>query len=181
MAAATVILGETNGAGKTYYNHTGSGLSKLDMGGLDSYEIDPVANPIIAGQNSFEKYIQFEVTNMGTSSAIKNFRVWMSTGTVTAPDYLYTNLQTVQGTYDTHKKVDDTGYTQPVGGTTASTIATRAIPTTNEGVNLGIGGSLTGSLAAVGKSDYLVMQLHIDGGTTAGQTLQLSFQYDEVA
>jgi len=49
------------------------------------------------------------------------------------------------------------------------------------GANLGIGGSLTGSLTATGESDYLVHQIQTDAGDTVGSTSDLNYQYDETA
>jgi len=61
-------------------------------------------------------------------------------------------------------------------------VATQTMPTAEPAsANLGIGGSLSGSLTAAGSSDYLVHQLQTDGADTAGTTTTLNYQYDETA
>ena len=63
-----------------------------------------------------------------------------------------------------------------------SVVATQAMPTSEpSGANLGIGGSLGGSLTAAGSSDYLVHQIQTDAGDTAGSTSTMNYQYDETA
>lgn len=47
--------------------------------------------------------------------------------------------------------------------------------------NLGIGGSLGGSLEEAGASDYLVHQIQTDAGDTAGSSSTMNYQYDEIA
>jgi hypothetical protein len=46
---------------------------------------------------------------------------------------------------------------------------------------LGIGGSLSGSLIAVGSSDYLGHQLITDVDDTAGASTTMNYQYREIA
>jgi len=73
-----------------------------------------------------------------------------------------------------------TVYAQPIA--TASTIATEAMPTAAPATaNLGIGGSLTGSLTAIGSSDYLIHQIQTDLTDIAGSTSTMNYQFDEVA
>lgn len=165
---ATVEIAESNGAGETVT----SGINDTDVGSVDSANLDPVANPIQPGNNSFEKWQRFNVTNMGTSSEVKNLKIWAS-GSPTGSDSHVTNArETTYGGSETYATPTDAN----------STVATQAMPTTEpSGANLGIGGSLTGALTATGYSDYLVHQLQVDAGTTTGTTYNVNYQYDVVA
>lgn len=169
MTAATVSIAERNGAPSGSLT---ASITNSNFGSNDSVNLDPVTYPITANSNSYEKWQQFNLTNLGTSSAIKNLQVWY-TGTLSGSDTLKSNAKTSSyGGAPT--------YAQPTAST--SSIGTTTMPTSAPGAaNLGIAGSLTGSLTATGVSDYLVMQLHVDSATTAGATLTIYYQYDEVA
>ncbi len=162
--AATVVISETNGASPGVVT---MGVSDSDMGNQDSPTVDPVAFPITPGNNAFEKWQRFEITTMGGSSKIDNFRVWVSSGTLATNTSLKTNLQTTTPpTLAT--------YATPVN--TASTVAGQVMPTAEPGTaNLG------GSLTAVGYSNYIVMQIQTAAAATAGATVTLSYKYDETA
>jgi len=49
------------------------------------------------------------------------------------------------------------------------------------GANLGIGGSLAGSLTTTGTSDLLVHQIQTDAGDVVGASCTMHYQYDETA
>jgi hypothetical protein len=171
--AATVEIDEGNGTNAATVTHN---ITNSNMGSTDAANLDPVAYPITAGTNSYEKWQRFDVTNMGGSSAIRNLKVWR-TGALGGSDTHVCNLHSTQGTYDAHKQT--TGVT-PVA--TASTIATQTMPTAAPGTaNLGVGGSLTGQLTATGQSDYIVHQIQVNAGSTAGTTMTMNYQYDEIA
>lgn len=166
--AAIVQIDEYNGAGEVKT----ANIADTDMGSVDQANLDPVANPIVPGQNSYEKWQKFEVTNMGGSSKIHNLKVWR-TGALGGAAVHKTNArETAYGGAAT--------YQTPTANT--STVATQPMPTTEPtGANLGIGGSLTGELTAPGYSDYLVHQIQTNVGDVAGSTSTLNYQYDEVA
>jgi hypothetical protein len=165
--AATVEICESNGAGETITHDN----ANSNMGSADAAALDPVANPVTPGNNTFEKWQRVHVTAMGGSSAVQNLKVWR-TGALGGTAVHITNAR-------------ETGYTQaayaqPVA--TASSAATQAMPTAEPaGANLGIGGALAGQLTGAGYSDYLVHQVQTGAGDTAGATTTMNYQYDEVA
>lgn len=166
--AATVEIDEANGAGETLTHN----ISDTDMGSADSATVDPVANPITAGNNTFEKWQKIHVTAMGGSSKIDNLQVWR-TGALGGA-----------ATHKTNARTSSYGgaatYATPTAS--ASSVATQTMPTSDPGAaNLGIGGSLSGSLTATGSSDYLVHQIQTNGADTAGSTSTMNYQYDETA
>jgi len=168
MSAATIQINERNGAaaGTLTQNITNS-----NMGSTDAVNLDPVAYPVTPGNNTYEKYQQLEVTDIGTSSKINEIKIWR-TGALGGSAVHVTNARTTSyGGAET--------YAQPVA--TDSSVATETMPSSLPATNLGIGGSLTGSLTAAGSSDYLVHQIQTDAGDTAGSTSTMNYQYDETA
>jgi len=172
--AATVQISETNGASPG--TRTDS-ITNSNKGSTDAVNLVPATYPIIAGQNSYEKWQQIKLVSLGGSVKIKSLRMWR-TGALSGSDVLKGNQHETQGTYDTHKK---TAYETPVA--TTSTIGVNTMPTSApSNPNLGIAGSLTGELTADGTySDYLVHQLQVNAGTTQGASYTDNYQYDEVA
>lgn len=168
--AATVEIDEENGASGS--STTTHGISNTNMGSVDAADLDPVANPIQPGNNSYEKWQQFHVTAMGGSSEIKNLKVWAASAP-SGSDSHQTNA--TESSYS-----GTTSYSTPTDST--STVATNAMPTSEpSGANLGIGGSLSGALTGTGTSDYLVHQMQVDSSTTSGTSFNMNYQYDEVA
>ena len=165
---ATVRINEANGAGQTVTTN----ITNSNMGSIDAAALDPVANPIVAGQNSFEKWQRIEVVSMDGTSAVRNLKIWR-TGALGANATHLTNARTTSyGGAPT--------YATPTQS--ASTVATQTMPTSEPGTaNLGIGGSLTGAIVAPGSSDYLVHQIQTTGAATAGTTTTLNYQYDVTA
>jgi hypothetical protein len=169
MAAATVSILERNGASP---GTPTASITNSNFGSTDAVNLDPVAYPITANTYSYEKWQQFNLTNLGTSSAIKNLQVWY-TGTLSGSDTFKTNCRT--SSYG-----GSVSYATPIN--TVSSYATQTMPSSNPGAaNLGIAGSLTGSLTSTGTSDYMINQIHVDSATTAGTTLTMNYQYDEIA
>lgn len=167
--AATVEIDERNGAPAGTLTHN---ISDSDMGSADSPTVDPVASPIIPGANTYEKWQQIHVTAMGGSSKIDNLQVWR-TGALGGAAVHVTNARTAA--YG-----GAAAYAAPI--VTNSTLATQTMPTADPGAaNLGIGGSLTGSLIAAGSSDYLIHQIQTNAADVAGSTSTLNYQYDETA
>jgi hypothetical protein len=167
--AATVTIDEGHGTNAATISNN---ITNSNMGSSDTANLDPVAYPITAGQNSYEKWQRFNVTAMGGSSAIKNLKVWR-TGALGGSDTHLTNAR-------------ESGYTTAGTGTTpvatSSAVATQTMPTTTPtNANLGIGGSLTGQLTATGTSDWLVHQIQVNAASTAGTTTTMNYQYDEIA
>lgn len=166
--AATVEICESNGGGETVTHN----ITDTDMGSVDSANLDPAANPIVAGERSYAKYQRFHVTAMGGSTAIDNLKVWR-TGALAGGTTHVTNAGE-GGAYSAKS------YATPAN--TSITDVDNAMPTSEPtGANLGIGSSLSGQLTTTGYSDYLVHQLITDGGDVAGNTTTMNYQYDETA
>ena len=169
--AATVEVNESNSAGETVTH----GITNSNMGSTDAVNLDPVAYPVTPNTATYIKYQQIAVTAMGGSSQIDNLKVWR-TGSL--------------GTGGTHAHITNAretsyagalAYATPVNTTPVSTV-TEAMPSSEpSGANLGIGGSLSGSLSAAGSSDYLGHQITTDASATAGSTTTMNYQYDETA
>jgi len=170
--AATVEVDETNGAAAGTITHN---PANSNYGSIDAQALDPVANPITPGNNSYEKWQQWDVTAMGGSSAVKNLKYFASAGLTSGCTHGFGG-HTTQGTYDSTKK---TTYATPA---TTATNTPNAVPTSAPGTaNIGIAGSLTGQLTATGKSDYVVSQVQTTGAATAGTSITITFRYDEIA
>jgi hypothetical protein len=168
--AATVEIDEANGAGETITHN----ISNTNMGSVDAANLDPVANPITPNTRTYIKYQKIHVTAMGGSSKIDNLKVWR-TGSL--------------GTGGTHSHVTN-ARTSSYGGALAYATPTQSavtgvdqtMPTSTPATaNLGIGGSLSGSLTSAGSSDYLGHQIVTDSAATAGSTSTMNYQYDETA
>ena len=166
--AAIVTIDESNGALEAQTVD----IANSNMGNVDDAELDPVAYPITPGENSYEKWQRFHVSDMNGSSEIANLKVWR-TGALGGAAVHKTNAKTS----------DYAGaptYATPVK--TASAIAINAMPiSAPASANLGIGGSLAGALTEEGYSDYLVHQIQTNAADVAGSESVLNFQYDEVA
>jgi len=167
---ATVEIDEANGAGETLTHN----ITNSNMGSVDSASLDATANPIAPNTRTFVKYQKVHVTAMGGSSKIDNLKVWRTgaLGTGGTHSHLTNARETSYGgaaTYATPTRIAVSGVTQ-------------TMPTSEPtGANLGIGGSLTGSLVAIGSSDYLGHQITTDASATAGSSSTVNYQYDETA
>jgi len=168
--AATVEVDEENG--KSSSPALTHNVSNSNMGSVDASNLNPIANPIVPGKNSFEKWQLIHVIDMGTSSTINNIRVWRS-GSLGANAIHLTNASS--SAYRGEAK-----YRTPTDST--SPFAIFPMPTSIPGsANLGIGGSLTGSLTKSGYSDFLVHQIQTTEAALAGSTTVMNYQYDETA
>lgn len=168
--AATVEIDEENGnVSSPALTHN---VSNSNMGSADAANLNPLANPIAPGANSFEKWQLLHVVDMGTSSMINNIRVWRS-GSLGANAIHLTNASSSD--YRGEAK-----YRTPADAT--SPYAIFPMPTSIPGsANLGIGGSLTGSLTKSGHSDFLVYQIQTTEAAVAGSTTVMNYSYDETA
>jgi len=159
---ATFAWKEYNGASSTESTPT-----HLNMVSVDSANADASANPIVAGENSYEKWIKGDFS--GSFTTIDNIKFWKSAGS-------YVTGETIKW-----KGAGQTSYSQPTDNT--STIATEDLPTSEPSeANVSIGGSTTGNLSAAGKTDFIVLQKQISTAASPGQTNTLTFtlSYDEV-
>lgn len=169
--AATVEIDEANGAGETL-THS---ITNSNMGSTDAVNLDPVAYPVTPGNATYIKYQKIHVTAMGGSSKIDNLKVWRTGSLGTGGTHTHiTNARTAS-------YAGALTYATPVATTPVATV-TQTMPSSVPGTaNLGIGGSLTGSLTATGSSDYLGHQITTDSSATAGSTTTMNYQYDETA
>jgi len=175
LSADIMASGETFViSGEATHNITNS-----NMGSTDAVNLDPVAYPIVPNSNTYEKYQKIHVTAIGTSSKIDNLKIWR-TGALGIGG-THTHVTNARLTSYARKP-----YVAPVA--TASTPATQAMPSSVPATaNLGIDGSLAGSILAAGfdatkaYSDFLVHQIQVDSSATAGSTSTMNYQYDETA
>lgn len=166
--AATVEICESNGAGETITHN----ITNSNMGSTDAAALDPVANPVVPGNNTYEKWQRFHVTALGGSSKIDNLKVWRTSALGANATHLTNARTSAYGGAAT--------YATPTAA--SSSTATQAMPTATPGTaNLGIAGSLSGSLTGTGYSDYLVHQIQTTGSAIAGSTSTMNYQYDETA
>jgi hypothetical protein len=177
--AATITIFESN-------DNTGEDITpatNLNMGNVDDPNLTPASNPITAGNNSYEKWVRFGVNtgDAGGSTSINNINVYVS-GPLNTGATLWTNYHQTQGTYDTIKK---TTWSAPATTTTNATQDWSSGHTSAVGANLGIGGSLTGTMTISGSlpqySDYAVLQIRTTGSAVSGTTITMTFRYDETA
>ena len=158
--AATYQWSESNGSGETVTD----GITNMNFGDNDSPNLVTTTYPIVAGNNSYEKYIRAKFSSSFTE--ISNMKFWMSVGTYLAGEDI--------------KAAANQAYVQPVK--TTSTVATVTVPT-------GVGSALSiqaadgsGTIVAPGYTKYFVLQEQTTGSTPAGavNTKTFTFQYDEI-
>ena len=167
MAAEFKVI-ESNTAAETL-----SEASTLNFGSVDAVDLVPSSYPIIAGNNSYEKWIRLQIIDP-KGAEIDNVKCWLHQGALKAGEALKSNLIL-------------TGYSAasfPGGGpvATESTIAVVNIPVDEPpGPNVGIGGQLSGSLTIAGYTDYIVLQLQTQAAIQSGSVNQklLVIQWDE--
>ncbi len=126
---------------------------------------DYTSYPITAGNNSYEVWLKGHFS--GSFNLIQNAQFWKSAGTEGAGEDIYWEGIT-------------TAYATPV--TTNSPAATATVPTSDPGTaNVSFGGSLAGTIAAEGYTDYITLQLRTTTAAEAGDTETFTFtlQYDE--
>lgn len=158
--AAGFQWAQRNGAGGTTTILGTSGnlfnFKDIDTTGIGDY----IANPIIAGNNSYEVWLRGHF--LPPFNRVSDLKFWMST------DF---SPNTGLSVFWTGEQVT---YLQPASGT--SSIATSSIPTASPGSpNVSIGGNLSGSLVASGYSDHIVLQLRTTAAAPPGDTSLASF------
>jgi len=154
-------------------------ITNSNMGSTDAVNLDPVAYPVTPNENTFEKYQKIHVTAIGTSSKIDNLKIWRTGALGTGGTHTHlTNARTAA-----YARMP---YVAPTDSD--SSVATQAMPSSVPATaNLGIDGSLSGSILSAGFdankafSDFLVHQIQTDADATAGSTSTMSYQYDETA
>lgn len=170
--AATVVIHEQNG---TSPGSGTSGISNANFGSSDAPNLVAATYPVAKGGSSYEKWLRLDVTNMGGSTKIDNLRVWAPGATfpIGTGTYVKTSCATGGG----YPAI--VAYVTPVATTSSKAVVTML--TAEPAANLGIAGSLSGSLTAIGKSDFAVFQAQIGAADNAGSNVTLRFKWDEVA
>ena len=147
-------------------------ITNLNFGNVDSINIVAASHPIIAGQNSFEKWLKMSFASI--DNKIDNLKVWKESGVYKTAELVKYNIPT--GTAETFATPTET----------TSIVATTTIPTSVPGTsNISINGTVndaTGlTTTGITKSDYVVLQLQTGSTTEAGDVNQkvIRFQYDE--
>ena len=165
--AATVEICESNGAGETVSHN----ITNTNMGSTDAANLNPVTSPTTPGNYTYAKYQRIHVTDMSTSSAILNLKVWR-TGALGGSATHLTNAGTTTN-------YNAKSYAQPVASAIAD--VDNAMPTSAPATeNLGISGALGNSITVAGYSDYLVHIILTDADDVVGSTSTMNYQYDEV-
>ncbi len=140
--------------------------TNLNMGSTRAANLSPSTYKITAGNYSYEKWVKARFT--GSFTNISDIKFWKSAG-----DYV------------TGESINFTGqvtsYSTPTES--QSSHATSSVPTSEPGsANVGIGGSLSGSLTSTGSSDFIVLQSSITTSASSGVTNTKTFTltYTEV-
>ena len=166
MTVAAVEICESNTVSETVEHN----VSNLNWGNSDAPNLAYATYPVTAGLNAYEKYIRLHVTAINDSNKIDNIQIWKSAGAYVTDESIQTNLKT-------------SAYSAKSFATPSTTTFTdQTMPVADPGAaNLGISGSLTGSLTGAGYSDYWVFQIQIGVSAPPGNTNQKTFtiQYDE--
>lgn len=148
--------------------------TNLNLGSTNAIDLAPSTYPITAGTYSYSKWVRSHFS--GTFTRIENLQFWMSSsgsGYVSGENLRCSATTTSYGGTGT--------YSTPT--TSEDAQANNDMPEADPGAaNIGIGGSLTGSLESEGDSDFIVIQASIGSGASAGatQTKQFRLSYDEV-
>jgi hypothetical protein len=159
--AATYQWSESNTVSQTVTD----GITNINFGSNDSANIVTATYPIIAGQNSFEKYIRAKFSD--TFTEISNMKFWKASGDLKEDEVIMAAANQVFAT--------------PVS--TISSKATVEVPT-SVGTALAIQSTEgdTSKITTPGYTKYIVMQTQTSSSTPAGavNTKVFCFQYDEV-
>lgn len=161
---ATFSFDESNDAGEVIT----VGITNLNFGSVDDPNLVPVTYPIVAGTNSFDKYVKGAFS--GSFTRLENFKFWKASG----------SYETGEGiTFDG----DSVVYVQPAQTATGDPAIDTSEPASQ---NVSIGNSLTGYIEGppagyYKKTDYIRLQLQTTIATPGGptNTKTLVLQYDE--
>lgn len=173
---ATVEICESNGTTPTITHN----VSNLNIGSTDATGITPASYPLEPSTNAFEKWVRWHVSANADGNTIDNLKVWISTGSNPQANVTFkTNAR--ESSYDGAQTYDTTN--GPLATDRSATYDyTQNMPTSEPtGANMGIGGSLSGSITTTGYSDYCIFQGQVGSGATEGSSVTFTFAYDETA
>ncbi len=163
----TVTIAESNGATPTVTNS----VTNLNMGSIDAVNLAFASNPIVAGNNGFDKWTRIYLSDKGTSNTIDNFQVWMTPAPSTTGITYFSNVTTT-GPGGTGQ-----AFVTPVSAnSTVATIAQKTVDPAANNLAPSAGLSTAGSY-----SEYCVFQVRSTGSSPPGNLPQKTFhyQYDE--
>lgn len=144
-------------------------ISNIVYGVTDDPNLTLGSSNITAGDNSYEKILRLHVSDLGDDNEVSEIRVWRVGDLGHASTSHKTNAR--ESSYG-----GDPGYDTPETG--ASGEATQDMPAeAPAGANVGIGGSLTGSLTAVGRSDYWFSQIQTDAADSGQSAFKMIVMY----
>ena len=158
---ATFNWRQTVGAPPGIANLLGASGNLVNFKNIDSIGTSNYAtNPIPAGSNSFEVWLQGAFS--GVFNAIYDLRFWLST------DYSPNTGLTVMA------NTQQQAFQQPTSAT--SSIATQVVSHSDPGQrNVTYQGSLTSSITTPDNTDYIVLQLQTTTNAPAGDTSLATF------
>jgi len=148
--------------------------TNLNLGSVNSSDLATSTYPITAGTYSYSKWVQGLWT--GDFTRIENLQFWMSSS---GEGYKSGEKLNVSATTESYAGTDT--YVTPTNTVDAKAVNT--MPIADPGAaNIGVGGSLAGSLTDIGYSDFIVIQASISSAAAAGETntKQFRLQYDEI-
>ena len=147
---------ETNGAPP---GTTTLALANVNFGGIDAPNLASPNNRVIAGQNSFEKWLRGRFS--GTFTTIDNLRFFKSAGTLPANAFI--------------KAAVNAAYAAPTNA--ASAVAVADVPTTEAGA---LAPSAPG--ASPSFSGYITLQMQTTSAAAYGAvpTQTFTLKYDEI-
>lgn len=157
--AASIQWSESNTVSETVTD----GISNLNFGSNDSVNIVPATYPVIAGENSFQKYFRIKVGS--TFTEISNMLLWKSAGT-------YVTDESIMG----DKNV---AFATPAVSVVGGDVA---IPTAVGSAWAIQSAAGTTTITTAGYTKYIRLQGRTLGTSPAGAVNQktFTFQYDEV-
>jgi hypothetical protein len=169
MAAATLILSESNGPAETVTD----GIETMNFGSVDAPDLDPNMYPIAQGKCSFFKMQRLKIVDMGDSSELSNFQ--------SARDTFVGGFGSTYGWefrhFATGLAETPPAYSQP----NRVLIATGSNRYPETLAQMHFNGAMGEIITAPQYSDYLKTQLQVLAGADEGPIIQQSFvfQYDE--
>lgn len=173
---ATVQIYEYNGSSQT----ESTNVSSLDLLSSDvsggSAKDNPITQSRAATVYSYPKYIKLVVTNMGSASSLSAFKFWAVSADRNQQDLLRTNCGE-SGNYNS------VSYTTPSDASAVTDVDNDVPSTAPTTENVGIGGSLGGSITDLSvndRTDFIVIQKHIHVTTnTVSAPFTLYFSWTE--
>ena len=162
--AVIVEWSESNGVGKVNTD----GITNVNFGSNDSYNLVHATYPIVAGNNSFSKYLRVKFTGSGWTT-ISNMKFWKSLGAL--------------GVGETIKAVANIAYATPSATDTGDSNcpvlegSALAVDSYEGAVTI-----INGATGVSGYTDYIRLQLQTTVSTPSGVVAQKTFklQYDIV-